>query len=164
MTAIFGARVGSPSRSANPGLSLRFVGFTNISGQWLAQMGVTNESGHTHFIRSSNASPEFLGQAKMQNLTYLLSGSPQDTGPLSLEPEEGRSFLVELPKQTESWEVSVRCYRTDAISRSLVERPDLLKKCPPWLAKYLIQRVLEPAFAHDFQVSSGILTNRPPDP
>src|SRR5882672_6154703 len=73
MAVVIGSKTSSRSDTENPGLSLRFVRFTNIDGRWFAQMVLTNRSGHLQFVHSWGDDPDYWGQAKAPNATYPLT-------------------------------------------------------------------------------------------
>ena len=103
LAAIVRAQFGSHSPTANPGVALQFVGFTNVEGKWSAQMVLTNRSGHLQFVHALGDDPDYWGRAKVPNATYPLTGDHFGVLEHDLALLEGRDFLVNLPKHTQSW-------------------------------------------------------------
>jgi hypothetical protein len=158
------SKLGSLSPIENPGLKLQFAGFTNINRQWYAQMVLTNQSGQMHFVNAWSSTPKYHGEAVSPTATNELRGLGFSGVPTDVAAQKDRSFLVEFPKRTESWQIAVYCYRSDPFSRSLVEWSHWFSGWPDWLTKPTVRVFLQPTWDRGFAVSSGILTNRPPKP
>ena len=161
---VVSSKAGSHSPTVNPGLTLRFVGFTNINSQWYAQMVLTNQSENTHFVSFSGGIPDYWGQAVTSTGTNELHGKRFTAGPAELPAQQSRNFRIEFPKYTESWQITVYCMRSDPFSRSLVKWSHWFSGWPNWLVEPTARVFLQPTWDRDFEVSSGILTNRPPEP
>ena len=158
------SKISSRSPTANPGLALQFAGFTNINRQWYAQMVLTNQSGDMHFVSFSGGIPVYWGEAVTSAGTNVLRGIRFTAGPADLPAQQSRNFRVEFPKHTESWQITVYCMRSDPFSRSLVKWSHWFSGWPDWLVQPTARVFLQPTWDRDFEVSSGILTNRPPEP
>ena len=85
-------------------------------------------------------------------------------------PAAGVVWLrVELPPWTERWQVTAKCYRSDLISRSFLDRspgkrwlPETLNNLPEPIVDRFAQIFIWPTWLRSFDLSSGFLTNLPP--
>lgn len=164
VTFVVVSKSGSPTTTENPGLKLQFAGFTNISSQWYAQMVLTNQSGDMHFVSTSGSIPEYWGEAVTPTGTNELHAIHFTGGPADLPAQGSSDFRVKFPKHTESWQITVSCMRSDPFSRNLVKWSHWFSGWPNWLVPPTARIFLYPTWDRDFEVSSGVLTNRPPEP
>lgn len=111
---------GSPVQ--NPGLRLELLGFTNIQGAWRADLVVTNPTLNLHFVEAWGSTAKYWGEAIGKGKTNELEGIRFSGGPLNV-PAAGVVWLrVKLPPETERWQVTTDCYRSDLFSRSFLDR------------------------------------------
>jgi hypothetical protein len=153
----------------NPGLRLELVGFTNIQGAWCADLVVTNPTRNLHFVEAWRGDAKYWGEAIGNGKTNELQGIQFSGGPVDV-PVAGVVWLrVELPPETERWQVTAKCYRSDLFSRSFLDRspgkrwiPETLNNLPEPIVDRFAQIFIWPTWRRSFDLSSGFLTNLPP--
>ena len=152
------------SPATNPGLALRFVGFTNTNSRWRAQMALTNQSGQLHFVDAWGGLMKYSGEARTPDATHQLHGPNATPCLFGLPPGTAFDFMVDLPKGTESWRISAVGFQGDRASSVLSLHSEWFAKWPNWLINPVVRVLHSRIWNRDFEVSSGILTNRPPEP
>ena len=150
----------------NPGLRLELVGFTNIQGAWCAELVVTNPTRNLHFVHAWGST---YGEAIGKGKTNHLNGIWVPGGTLDV-PAAGVVWLrVELPPETERWQVTTECYRSDLFSRNFLDSspgkrwiPETLRRLPTPVVDQFENIFLRATWRRAFNLSSGFLTNLPP--
>ncbi len=153
----------------NPGLRLELVGFTNIQGAWCAELVVTNPTRNLHFVHAWGSTAKYYGEAIGKGKTNDLNGIRFSGGPLGI-PAAGVVWLrVELPPETERWQVTTECYRSDLFSRNFLDRSpgkrwilETLRSLPTPVVDQFENIFIRTTWRRAFNLSSGFLTNLPP--